>query len=64
VPKCAEITSTKWWKLKGEAQNTFKERMIVEGPWNGDGDAESMWVKMATNIRKVAREVLGVAKRA
>jgi hypothetical protein len=30
--KGAEITRTKWWKLKGEAQETFRERMISEGP--------------------------------
>lgn len=49
--------------LKGKpGQQTFKERTITEGPWNEEGDAESMWVKMATHILKVAREVLGVAK--
>lgn len=36
--------------------------MIAEGPWREDGDADSMWAKMATHIRKVAREVLGVTK--
>ena len=60
--KGTKITRTKWWKLKGEAQQTFQERMIMEGPWDEEGDADSMWVKMGTCIRKVAREVLGVTK--
>ena len=36
--------------------------MITEGPWSEAGDADSMWVKMGTCIRKVAKEVLGVTK--
>jgi hypothetical protein len=50
------------WKLKEEAQQSFKERMMTEGPWDQEGGADSMWLKMATCIPKVAREVLGVTK--
>ncbi|KAM0887510.1 hypothetical protein ACQ4PT_028970 [Festuca glaucescens] len=53
--KGIKITRTKWWKLKREAQQTFRERMITEGPWDEEGDADSMWVKMGTCIRKVGR---------
>ena len=60
--KGIKITRTKWWKLKGEAQQTFRERMFTERPWDGEGDADSMWVKMGTCIRKVAKEVFGVTK--
>jgi hypothetical protein len=54
--KGAKIT-TKWLKLKGEAQRTYKEKMISEGPWDEEGGADNMTVKMATCIQKVAREV-------
>jgi hypothetical protein len=37
--KGIKIIRTKWWKLKGEAQHTFWERMIMEGPWDEEGDA-------------------------
>ena len=30
--KRAKIMRTKWWKLRGEAAQTFKERMLGEGP--------------------------------
>ena len=30
--KRAKIARTKWWKLRGEAAQTFKERMLGEGP--------------------------------
>ena len=30
--KRAKITRTKWWKLRGETTQTFKERMLGEGP--------------------------------
>jgi hypothetical protein len=39
----------------------FKERVLKEGPWHG-GDANSMWMKMSTCIRKVASEEFGVTK--
>jgi hypothetical protein len=45
-----------------EAQHTFRERMITKGPWDEEGDADSMWMKMGTCIRKVAREVLRAPK--
>jgi hypothetical protein len=40
----------------------FKERVLKEGPWHERGDANSMWMKMSTCIRKVASEELGVTK--
>ena len=60
--KQARIARMKWWKLEGEASKVFKEKVIEEGPWNVEGDANSMWEKMATCVRKVASEVLGVTK--
>ena len=53
---------TKWWKLKGETSEVFRERVFVEGAWSEEEDANNMWVKMATCIRKVASEVFGVTK--
>ena len=60
--KQVRVALTKWWKLEGEASKVFKEKVIEEGPWNDEGDANSMWEKMATCIQKVASEVLGVTK--
>ena len=60
--KQARVARTKWWKLEGEASKVFKEKVIEEGPWKDEGDANNMWEKMATCIRKVASEVLGVTK--
>jgi hypothetical protein len=50
----------KWWKLKGETFEVFRERVFVEGIWFEE-DA-NMWVKMATCIRKVVSKVFGVTK--
>jgi hypothetical protein len=52
----------KWWKLRGEAAQTFKERMLGEGPWKEGEDADNMWLKMTTCVRKVASEVFGVSR--
>jgi hypothetical protein len=48
--------------LRGEAAQTFKERMLGEGPWEEGEDADDMWLKMATCVRKVASEVFGVSR--
>ena len=57
-----KIMRTKWWKLRGEAAQTFKERMLGEGPWKEGEDADDMWLKMATCVQKVASKVLGVSR--
>ena len=59
--KRAKIERTKWWKLRGEAAQAFKERMLGERPWEGE-DADDMWLKMSTCVRKVASEVFGVSR--
>jgi hypothetical protein len=41
---------------------TFKERVLKEVTWHEGGDANSMWMGMATCFRKVASEEFGVTK--
>jgi hypothetical protein len=57
-----KLTRTKWWKLKGEADQTFKERVIEEGHWAEERDTNIMWRKMATCIRKIASEEFGLSQ--
>jgi hypothetical protein len=52
----------KWWKLKEDAVKMFKKRVIKEGPWHEGEDANSMWMKMSTCIRKLASEEFKVTK--
>jgi hypothetical protein len=59
--KQAKIARAKWWKLKGETSEVFRERVFVEDAWSEE-DANNMWVKMSTCIRKVVSEVFGVTK--
>ena len=40
----------------------FKEWMLAEGPLEEGEDANDMWLKMETSIRKVASEVFGVSR--
>jgi hypothetical protein len=60
--KRAKIARTKWWKLRGEEAQAFKDRMLGEGPWEEGEDANDMWLKMVTCVRKVAAEVFGVSR--
>jgi hypothetical protein len=58
--KHAKIARTKWWKFRGEETQTFKERMLGEGPWEG-ANVDDMWLKMATCVWNMASEVFGVS---
>ena len=60
--KRAKVARMKWWKLMGEVAQAFKERVIREGPWEEGGDADNVWMKMATRIRKVDSEEFGVSR--
>jgi hypothetical protein len=57
-----KITRTRWWKLKGDVSQVFKNKVIAEGSWNKGEDADNIWKEMTTHIRKVTIEVFGVTK--
>ena len=40
--KQARVARTKWWKFEGEASKVFKKKIIEEGPWNDEDDANIM----------------------
>jgi hypothetical protein len=40
----------------------FKERVLKKCPWHEGGDANSMWMRMTTCIRKMASEEFRVTK--
>jgi hypothetical protein len=40
----------------------FKERVFKEDPWHEGGDANSIWMKMSTYIRKATSEEFRVTK--
>jgi hypothetical protein len=60
--KHVQAPKTKWWKVKEETAKIFKGRVLKEGSWHEGGDANSMWMKMSTYIRKVALEEFVVTK--
>jgi hypothetical protein len=60
--KRIQAPGTKWWKLKEDVAKTFKERVLKEGTWHEGGEANSMWMGMATYIRKVSSEEFRVSK--
>jgi hypothetical protein len=40
--RCVKIMRTKWWKLKGDISQVFKNKVIVEGSWNEGEDVDNM----------------------
>ena len=46
----AKISKRKWWRLKGDVSRVFKDRVLGEGTWNMEGEANDMWVEMTTRI--------------
>jgi Reverse transcriptase (RNA-dependent DNA polymerase). len=53
---------TRWWNLKGENLELFKDKVRKEVVCNAEGDSNAMWNKMAESIRGVAKDVLGESK--
>jgi hypothetical protein len=51
--RAIKITRTKWWKLKGDTFQVFKDRFIAEDAWNVSEDANSILKEMMTRIQKV-----------
>jgi hypothetical protein len=37
-----KITRMRWWKLKGDVSQVFKNRVIAEGSWNEGEDVDNM----------------------
>jgi hypothetical protein len=37
-----KITRTKWWKIKWDVSQVFKNKVIAEGPWNKSEDADNI----------------------
>jgi hypothetical protein len=37
-----KITRTRWWKLKGDVSQIFKNRVIIEVSWNECEDADNI----------------------
>ncbi|KAI8538489.1 hypothetical protein RHMOL_Rhmol09G0107800 [Rhododendron molle] len=53
---------TKWWGLRGEKLEVFKERMSQEVRWGVEGNSNTMWNTIADGIRRISKEVLGESK--
>ena len=53
----------KWWKLVGENQNAFVEKLESGAIWMGAAEegVDTWWDKMEYKIKEVAKEVLGEA---
>jgi hypothetical protein len=51
----------RWWKLRGVEAQVFKDRMLGER-WEEGEDANDMWLKMATCVRKMAAEVFVMSR--
>ena len=48
----------KQWKLKGEKQETFKKKLLLEeGMWQEN--VNTMWKNMAKKVKIVAKAILG-----
>ncbi|KAG5594214.1 hypothetical protein H5410_035446 [Solanum commersonii] len=52
----------KWGGLTPALSREMGEMLIGMGAWSGSGDADAMWNKAASCIRKVASKVLGVSR--
>ena len=52
----------KCWRLNGDAQASFVDRLTKRANWKDEFDRSVMWNKMDNCIRKVVKEELGKSK--
>ncbi|EYC43100.1 hypothetical protein Y032_0503g2638 [Ancylostoma ceylanicum] len=52
----------RWWKLAGETQKTFRDKIIAAGLPEPYGHIDSVWASAATTILTCARDTLGETK--
>ncbi|EYC34276.1 hypothetical protein Y032_0001g336 [Ancylostoma ceylanicum] len=52
----------RWWKLAGETQKTFRDKIIATGLPEPYGHIDSVWASAATTILTCARDTLGGTK--
>lgn len=56
------MSKIRWWTLNKDNMSVLDEKVSDCGGWETEGDANSIWEKTSSCIRKVASEVLGVSK--
>ena len=64
-PKCRTISNPKikWWQLKGEKQETFKRKILLEERvWELRENANIIWRNMAKKVEIVPEETSGESK--
>ncbi|MCX8814367.1 exonuclease/endonuclease/phosphatase family protein, partial [Vibrio parahaemolyticus] len=49
----------RWWNLKGEKKDLFRDNILKEKIWDLDGEVNKLWNEITTCIKKNAKEILG-----
>ena len=60
--KICTTSRIKWWKLKDEKQNIFKEKVEVQALGEIYDDSNTTWDKMISKLKIVAKSVLSKSK--
>ena len=57
--KCKSDPKVKWWRLKESNQGVFVDRVVHETDWKFQDDPSITWNKIASCIKRIAKDVLG-----
>ena len=57
--KCKLDPNIKWWRLKEGNNWVFVDRVIHEANWEVQDDLNTTWKKIASCIKRVAKDILG-----
>ena len=52
----------RWWNLKGEIIEIFKEKMLKEATWDLEDETNTLWNKMGECVKRIAKGILGGIK--
>ena len=60
--KCKLDPKIKWWRLKENNQGVFVDRVVHEENWKAQDDLNTICNKIASCIKRVAKDVLGESR--
>ena len=52
----------RWWNLKGEKVEIFRDKMLKEAIWDLEDETNILWNKMDECVKRITKGILGESK--
>ena len=52
----------RWWNLKGEKVEIFRDKILKEAIWDLEDKTNILWNKMGECVKRIAKGILGESR--